>query len=182
MKETSKPTSSSTSKKRVFIAIPTSQTLKRKVSKWQKSHKKLNVRFLKPKNLHFTIIPPWYTDDIEAEIKKLQKIAGKFSSDSLTLTKITLGPTLKSPRLIWAEGQTPPLLPKLKKALEKIFKTKPDNRRYLLHLTLARFKTPPKFPEEKINWSQRITKVVLMQSHLTPKHAEYKILAEIPLI
>ena len=51
--------------KRIFIGLPIAKTLAEEISKWQEGQQKLPVRWLAPKNLHLTLIPPWYETDVE---------------------------------------------------------------------------------------------------------------------
>lgn len=174
--------------KRIFIALPISEELKKWVSDWQNRHSDLPVRWIKEKNLHITIVPPWYTDNLNLVARQLEKIKNKFGQIELHFDKICIGPTSKNPRMIWLEGETPEILPKLKTHLEAVLGLKPEKRDFLLHLTIARFNPRDfhKFPldpiNEKISWDEKISSLVLMGSRLLPQGAEYEIIASIPLL
>lgn len=179
---------------RLFVAIKISEELEDKAFEFRRRHQYLPVRWLSRKNLHITLIPPWQTDDIETAKKLLHQISDKTLKQistiksqpfDLNFDEITFGPTPKNPRLIWASGKTPPEIKNLKANLEKIFTRPPENRPFFLHLTLARFR-PEDFHtfktknlHEKINWQEKVIEIVLMESHLSPKGAEYEILEKV---
>ena len=180
---------------RIFVAIDLSKELQKKVLTFQKSlSQKIftsasgsDVRWLSGKNLHITLIPPWYENNPTEIIAKLKTIRGQFSAFELEFTKITYGPNPNSPRLIWASGQTPPVIIELQKNLQKILNISTENRPFLLHFTLARFRQedfknfPIKTLNEKISWHQNVSSIVLMQSHLSRTGADYEILEKIKL-
>ncbi len=152
--------------KRLFIAIPISAAIQKKALEFQKTYKNLPVRWLTGKNLHITIIPPWYENDPD----RIKNILNEFSAQANTaqiettrankphvtessanaspainikFSNIFYGPNPAAPRLIWASGQTPTKLIQFKKNLETIFLQekiikKIEPRPFLLHLTLAR--------------------------------------------
>lgn len=174
-------------KKRLFVAIPISENLKKEIINFQRKFSKLNVRWLYGKNLHITLIPPWYEENVEnikTALKKIKESKNKIVSIKLLFEKVAFGPDPRAPRLIWAEGQTPQSIIILKKELEQILLKEPENRPFRLHMTLARFRQEdfPKFPikelNEKISWEEDVASIVLMESHLSPRGADYEILDE----
>lgn len=174
---------------RVFIAIPIKKELQEKILLFSKNFTPQNflIRWLSGKNLHITLIPPWYENNIENIKQKLDLIAAEIQPFNLSFKKICFGPNQKEPRLIWAEGDTPQEIVDLKSVLERSLNFRPERRQFLLHLTLARFR-PENFKNfsqkelnEKISWEEKVDSIVLMQSHLLPTGAEYEILHEIRL-
>ncbi len=93
----------------------------------------------------------------------------------------------RRPRLIWAEGETPQELVDLQKKICEIFEEKPEKRPLKLHLTIARFRPetflsfPVKKLDEKVDWRDRIDRVVLFESRLSRDGADYEILSEVLL-
>lgn len=177
---------------RIFVAIPISPKLQKTVLNWQENYHQLHLRWLSGKNLHITLIPPWYEKNPASIIAKLQSIKNKISPFKVEFTKITFGPNPQRPRLIWASGQTLAQLVELQKELQKILheaglKILLENRSFLLHLTLARFREedfhnfPIKTLNENISWQEKISSIVLMQSHLSQSGADYEILKRIEL-
>lgn len=187
---------------RIFVAIPISSELQKTILDWrenyqQSSHQlhhqsphQLPIRWLPGKNLHITLIPPWYENDPPSIIAKFQSIKNKISPLNIRFTKITYGPNPTRPSLIWVSGKAPQALLDLQKELQKILqenglKIPPENRPFLLHLTLARFREenfhnfPIKILNENISWPENISAIVLMRSHLSQSGADYEILEKI---
>lgn len=171
---------------RIFIALPLDGEAKGKVKEIISRYKNLQVRWLKPEALHFTLIPPWYADEKEITKTKetLKKIARESKAFHGLLTRVRPGPDPRRPRLLWAEGETPEEFIRLKKALEDNFKKEPEKRAPKLHLTIARFRHE-EFKiqlEEKILWKLNFDRIELWESVLKRSGAEYKILASFPLV
>ncbi|MBI5732093.1 MAG: RNA 2',3'-cyclic phosphodiesterase [Candidatus Magasanikbacteria bacterium] len=174
--------------RRIFVALKISQRLGEKISDWEKGFPALPVRWLAPRNLHITLIPPWYEDDWEGVSRKLKKLEGLFKEEMrLRFEEVAFGPDFRNPRLIWAKGETPETLLKLKKALEDVLNRKAEKRPFRLHLTLARFRPeefeffPRRRLAEKICWQEKVVSFTLMESHLSPRGAEYEALAGIKI-
>lgn len=173
--------------RRIFIALKISEELQALIMKREAEWDNLPVRWLKGKNLHITVIPPWYVQDIQPVINLLKTLEGATGKIEMQFNTVCLGPDPRSPRLIWTEGGPPGQLPFLKKKLERLLKLKPEKRPFLLHLTLARFK-PENFKDfadkkfrETVDWKDTATSLVLMESKLSPSGADYDVLAEIKL-
>lgn len=174
-------------KHRLFVALPITPTLQEKVFAWARAYESLPVRWLTGKNLHITLIPPWYEADIEYVQKQLQKLSWDKGSLSLAFRRVLYGPNPREPRLIWAQGETPPELGELKDKFEQILDIESEKRPLKLHLTLARFR-PENFSkfrikhlDDPVTWDEEVHEVVLMESHLARSGADYEILAHIPL-
>ncbi len=173
--------------KRVFIAAPVSLDLSKKISEWVKTNlDRSKIRPILGKNLHITLVPPWYMNNSEEVLRKLSKLNYK-KKIKIIFEKIEYGPTPKHPRLVWLQGKDQPDLLVLKKILERSLHQKSEKRKFLVHLTIARFK-PNDFKvfgvkdiNVKINWAMDINQIFLYESHLSSKGADYEILAKIPL-
>lgn len=171
--------------KRIFIAVPISQSLQTEIATWAEKYFTLPVRWLQEKNLHITLIPPWYEHNIEEVFSLLDSVRGKAKPFEMKFERVSLGPNPREPRLIWAEGKAPTELLTLKEALEKAIGKKGEHQFFKMHLTLARFRPedftlfPKKKIDEKILWRERASSVVLMESHLSPKGADYEVLRTI---
>lgn len=168
--------------KRVFIAIKASSDIQKKSEIWKNKYPELPVRWLSNNNLHITLVPPWEENNIEIIIGKLEKIPQKLSPFEVNYTKIAFGPTAKEPRLIWAEGNAPKELIKLKNETFETLGVQKPVRKFKLHLTLARFREENfcRFPinvlNEKINWKETVDSVSILESILRPEGAEYIVL------
>jgi RNA 2',3'-cyclic 3'-phosphodiesterase len=172
--------------RRIFVAVPISRELQEVILDWEKSFKDLPVRWLAGKDLHVTLIPPWQTDDIDSVLEKLKTVQGKFEPFDIEFNKVTYGPTLREPRLVWATGKVSKPMIALKDELEKIFpEYKLPHDPWTMHLTLARFKPetfssfPVKNLDEYLLWPERVSSIVLMESH---PGSNYEVLEEIPLV
>jgi len=173
--------------RRIFIALPISETLQSEILAWEQAFQRLPVRWLKDKNLHITLIPPWYEENVERMVKGIKEVKGMNGRLELQFKRVTFGPNPHAPRLIWAEGPTPPLLTQLKSNLEQALHFKPESRPFRLHLTLARFRPENfhSFPintlNENVSWHDTAQSFVLMESHLHLTGAEYEVIQEITL-
>ncbi len=173
--------------KRIFVGIKISDEIKQAAAVWQNSRADLPVRWLAPDNLHLTIVPPREADDKEIKeiISKLEKVKTQSGPFNLRFTEISYGPNSHKPRLICALGKTPTALIELKNMVELALGKGRVARPFLLHLTLARFKTENfssfkvKKLRDKIFWQQRVDGFQLIESVLTSGGAKYKVLAEV---
>lgn len=175
-------------KKRIFVALPIEEHLQDEILEWERQFKKLPVRWLTGKNLHITLVPPWYAETVESVIEKMREVERSVGLFDIAFSRVTYGPTLREPRLIWAEGETPHELSVLKTSIENVLDVKPEKRSFKLHLTLARFR-PETFSsfsiktlDERVSWSQSCNRFVLMESHLSRTGANYEILQSFSLL
>lgn len=175
-------------KQRLFIGIKASLELQQYVVLWQREHAGIHdtIRWIKPDNLHVTLIPPW-NDNPEEVQKKLETFQNNGSPFEILLQRVSFGPRPKHFRFIWATGQTPRTLIDLRDELEKHLFGKQLLRKLTVHVTLARFK-PELFPqfstkqlEERVGWKQTVTEVTLFASHLKPDGSDYQVLCTVEL-
>jgi 2'-5' RNA ligase len=173
-------------KQRIFLGIEASSKLKTLVGQWQCNHRSLPVRFIKPSNLHLTVIPPWY-EDPQCVIKRLRHPPLSMHSFFLSFYIVRLGPDPKRPRLIWIEGHRSRQLESLKKELGSVGPCQ-EKRPLIPHITIARAKRKDEkllFQThicQQVSWTMEISSCTLFKSYLSPKGAEYEILARIPLM
>ncbi len=173
-------------KQRIFLAIPLPATLKLSIARWQQKHRDLPVRFITPKNLHLTLIPPWY-GNVKEVINLLKKYIPTAKPFLVNFHRIVLGPTRTQPRLIWLEGKGTKQAGLLKKELEQVLKMKTEKRAFISHITLGRTKLKDKKSlhkdcvAEPVDWSMRVTTFSLLASHLSPREADYEELAKFSL-
>ena len=170
-------------KKRLFIAIPLPQEIKRELANFQKRFKKLNIRWINHENLHFTLIFIGWIREKKIEIIKTSIVNAvqNFSTFVLKLDRIVLGPDEKQPRMIWATGKTLPELQKIreriKSELEKNSIPFEDSHLLKLHITLARAKENELRGlkiNKNIDLNFPVKEICLMESELKPSGAEYK--------
>ena len=167
-------------KRRVYVAITIPEELQAKVLAWQGKHK-LPVRWIKGKNLHITLVPPWYCENIEEVKEQLQRLE-KHRPFEIAINTLTYGPSYSRPRVIWATGPSVKEILDLQEHVESALGAHHE-RSFRLHVTLARF-NPEKFrPTQKINeqvdWRFTVNSIVLMESHLSQQGADYEVLKKI---
>jgi len=198
---------------RIFIASHLPDNIKKIFIDYQQ--RKLSnhcFRLLPERALHLTLIFIGYVfsndlsrakrekrfpSDSEGFLLKInracQNAASLFSPIEIKLKKISYGPNLHSPRLIWAEGETSKYLDQFHKTLEtnlinEGINFKLENRLFKPHITLARFEKDfsQKLPlskeiEEKIENSFLINSISVIESKLSRQGPEYTDLATSPL-
>ncbi len=163
--------------KRVFIALKTNPEIEERVKSWKEDKLAWPVRFIEPRNLHLTLVPPFNCENISALIDTLSSIKTDQKKISIAYKLIDFGPRPENPRLIWALGDYNLELDNLKNKIENSLNQKRISRNFHPHLTLARFKNLPFFAvKEKINWQEIHNSFVLFESILKPKGAEYNII------
>ncbi|HUZ93179.1 MAG TPA: RNA 2',3'-cyclic phosphodiesterase [Candidatus Paceibacterota bacterium] len=173
-------------KKRIFAAIAISDSLQEEILRYEEKWNRLPVRWLQGKNLHLTLVPPWY-GEVGETVASFANTAGSGVSAELTFQKVQYGPDEHRPRLVWAKGKAAKSIHDLKCRLEHLLEVKSEYRPWLPHLTIARFKPEDfsRFPVKKIDdavsWSENVQSFVLMESSLSRSGAEYKILEEFKL-
>jgi 2'-5' RNA ligase len=139
---------------RVFIGIKASMCLQKSVRELRNAHNDLPVRWIKDRNLHLTLVPPWYEDDVERAIAKLNTV--RYTKHTITFTHVGLNFRHK---VIWIGKPTE-------------------------HVTIARFKDPAPLKDihfEKIHWKENVNKITLFESRLRAKGADYTPIASIRL-
>ncbi len=168
---------------RVFVAIAAAPQLQDSVTGWQSRHS-FNVRWIKPADLHVTLVPPIDVDEkglleTKARCRSLESGAKPFN---ISFNNISFGPNQHEPRLIWAGGETPAELTVLEQRLAERLGLPADRRKFRLHLTLARFK-PEDFRDfsvkelsEAVDWQMPVCGFSLISSKLERTGAVYTVL------
>ncbi len=190
--------------RRIFVAVGISKELQDEILSWEKKilssrpsfarATEGRVRWLEGKNLHITLVPPWYEENIESVIRKLNAVREEFPARGgpavgwdMEFNHVTYGPNEREPRLIWAEGQAPERLIDFKRKLTASLGQKEEKRPFRLHLTLARFRPerlssfPIKELQERIEWRDKAKSFLLMESHLYKTGADYDVVKEFSL-
>lgn len=168
--------------KRIFIAIAASPQMRENIREFREDHHELPIRWHADKNLHITLVPPAELSDTD-----LQKMVSQLNSVSLEkpfevhFDKIAFGKASHASRQMWATGQAPAELHRLKEQIEQAINYKPD-RPFMMHITLGRYKPeeitglPEEITEANIHWTMLVDNFVIMESHLYPTGADYTIL------
>ncbi|MBI4094831.1 MAG: RNA 2',3'-cyclic phosphodiesterase [Candidatus Liptonbacteria bacterium] len=174
-------------KRRVFVALGISHELAKVINAWKERYSRLPVRWLSSKNLHITIIPPWYEGNVRRLVETLQSLENHAKPFQIEFKKVSFGPSQRSPRLVWAKGDTPHRIVALRDGIAAALGIHPEPRPFTLHLTLARFRLEEfrSFPiqrlSQEVDWSDDVTSFRLMESHLSPGGADYTIVEQFPL-
>ncbi len=170
---------------RVFAGIALSPELKKSAAAWREAHADLPVRWLRSEDLHVTLAPPWAEENPDGVLRRLAELSA--APFTLEFRAVTYGPDPRSPSLIWAEGEAPAELLRLKNEIDRILEITPEARPLRLHATLARFRpenfrdfTAPGLPET-VAWRMTVRSVALFRSNLSPSGAHYEILGEVYL-
>ncbi|NTV31085.1 RNA 2',3'-cyclic phosphodiesterase [candidate division WWE3 bacterium] len=171
---------------RLFVGIPISEKLQRIIIDWQQQHSfSESVRWIKPENLHITLIPPWETNSVHETIKKVSSWESPTLGFDIKFDTITFGHAHPNPSVIWATGQTPESLLLIRSSLHSIVPNNAEkNQHFLMHTTIGRmnWKFHSEFTLNKqINWKETIHTICLYESKLLPTGAEYSKLKEIQL-
>lgn len=162
----------------MFVGIPIEEKLAKQILNWVDIKLEgFPIRKISKDNLHVTLIPPWYEENINKVIEKLE--LPKIKAFHFQFDSVSFGPNPRNPRLVWATGEFPQEISELTKILSKSLQKIPERRDYLLHLTIARFK-PRDFGrfkiknlDEKVMWRQKVDRICLYESKLQRGGAVY---------
>lgn len=167
---------------RIFIGIKMPEKIESLAAAWAEDKRDWPVRWVRAKNLHLTLVPPFYEDDIKMIAGRLGEIKPLKAPARLHFHTISYGLGPKDYRLIWAVGQPSPELENLKTKIEKKLNLRIERRKFLPHLTLARFrredynKLKIKNLNEQIGWKEEAKGFAMFESILKPEGAEYEII------
>ncbi len=171
---------------RVFVGIQLSKELQEKIGEWQEKYKNIyppeGIRWTDKKNLHVTLLPPWEEKNVEELIKKLQEKPLPLSSFTLVFTTILFMPPRKS-KYIWARGETPESLLKLRDNIAKLVGREVEKRPFTVHATIARLNKDAQVTPviDEIDSHMLVDSFALFQSQRLSVGADYKVLATFPL-
>ncbi len=159
-------------KKRLFVGIPVSDSLKEWISDWQQAQLPPFARSIAAHNLHITLVPPWYEDSIEAIIAALQAV--EFHSFHIHFD--TVMPISPKRSLVWLQGSVPTELLDLRKEITNALSAPTSKRPFKMHITLARSKKKIDSSQQTVKLSMVVNQFALYESHLGAGGAEYEIL------
>lgn len=184
--------------KRLFIAIPLPISMKEAlaiyIEPYKMSPRLKNSRWVSSENLHITAL---FLDDVlEEDIPKIQKQLqtelAEIEPFDLVFERITLAPTERRPRMIWAEFEKSQKFVDLVERLQRSLTTlvaelNEKTHEPVAHVTLARLKNF--YNKEKLHFplpqlappSLNVEACTLMQSELTNKRPIYSTLGTYPL-
>ncbi|MDO8584761.1 MAG: RNA 2',3'-cyclic phosphodiesterase [bacterium] len=180
-------------KKRIFIAINLAPGVRDELGKHIAdlvAELPESVRFVPPEFLHFTLtFLGDQTDETIGDIVSVMRdLVPQFTPPEIAITGVTYGPPGKAPRMIWAmtDEASSEAIGEIKTAIEDALSDRGvrferEARKYLGHLTLARFERAENLPNIEMPISIRFIpeSVDLMESGLKRSGAEYGLLTEI---
>jgi 2'-5' RNA ligase len=186
-------------KKRIFVAINISDNLKNEIKKFRQKYNSLPVRWMPDENLHLTLMPPteFVDNEMVKMIEKFQPEADrplaeknpewKTGAIKISFNRVSFGPDLRRPRLIWVKCEENSKLESLKNRMTDILGLRRVGRPNSFHLTIARFK-PRDYANfrikdlcEEVDWTEIAKSFNIIQSECLPEGARYTKLAEIKL-
>jgi 2'-5' RNA ligase len=185
---------------RIFIAINLPKKIKEELISFQEKYPELPARWVKPENLHITLVFLGYVkdEDIPKIVEITKNVTKNHSPFSINLIKVCYGPPKVSPpRMVWAIGEKNENLWKLQEDLKNALMEmkipqleEEEGRGFIPHITLARIRKwefkqmePEERPEidEDLNFSFEVKSIEIMESHLKRGGAEYTVLESVPL-
>ncbi|MCK4663338.1 MAG: RNA 2',3'-cyclic phosphodiesterase [Bacteroidales bacterium] len=170
--------------KRLFIGLPLPEHFSDELFEFQLLYENMQgIRWIPKNNLHITTC---FIGDVEIEKvteinSKLKIIQKKYEAFFLDFDKLCYAPKGKKAYMVWAKFFCNELFNKLSNDIkEQILQEKSNNKNFIPHITLARFKKIDKsiinfdYPVE--NQHVEIKKMVLYESVLKRTGAEYTVL------
>lgn len=185
-------------KLRTFVAIDLPESLQNDIRMLQNAFasRRLDVRWVKPANVHLTIKFMGDVDrlDIETAARILSETAANHPKFDLVPRGVGVFPSIKRPRVLWAgiAGQTD-VLRSVQTSVDNAMVSlgiKADKRPFRGHLTIGRIKTH--IQQDRLATALRthqgfasemfpVERLVLFKSELQPGGPVYTRLQEIPL-
>lgn len=167
--------------RRVFVALPAGRELVDVAGEFRRGHSGLRVRWVKPENLHLTMVPPWQCLDVDAVCRVLSGEAARQAPFEVSFERVSFGPDPRRPRLIWATGKAPAGMPEFARSLLAPVGAPGEPRKsFLLHLTIARFNShdfkamAAHTLRETVLWHGTLDTICLYESILKPGGAQYR--------
>lgn len=159
---------------RVFVGIPVDSEILDLVTSIPQIAD-IPARWPRREDLHITILPPWYSDDLEKEKERLRFLKNRFIHFPLFFHTIETTPK-NHPRLIWLRGDMIASLVMVKREAELVFLRQQETRQFLPHITLGHVTNPEHVipMSEPLSVSVIATSLVLYISHLTQEGAWYE--------
>ncbi len=180
--------------KRLFIAIPIAEEIKKELEKYQRYFYIKGLRWTPAKNLHITAL---FLGEVEEE--KIPFISSKLSdavfqtqSFKLHLESVKLAPNFKKPNMVWAKfarsTHFDKLVKNLKNEIGRVIPLKPARQELIAHATLARFRNIgqnlrsfPAIRRPRQPVDPEVKKILLMESELRREGAAYRVIENFDL-
>ncbi len=153
----------------------------------------VRVAWVQPRNFHVTVrflgdIDPMLTVALE---RMIRSIAARTAPFPIEIERLGAFPTPARARVIWAGGDAPPEFVTLVDQINHGLATlgfPPSRKETIAHITLGRVKGRPDKALERALGEHRalpvhvlhVNRIILMESTLTPRGAEYAPLFSVP--
>lgn len=169
-------------KRRLFVALRLSEELIEKISHFRSIHDDLDVDWIEDEDLHLTLVPPWYEDDVNGVINNLESLSG-FGEVDLFFGEVILGPDDDRPYMLWLDVEDDGVLESLRDRCHDVLDIDLPDRDFRPHVTLARFHEDLELPEFTfaIDSVELFESLVLMESHINDERGKYETVHEIEL-
>ncbi len=171
---------------RLFVALRLPDETVDRLSAWQ--HAELaaaqDARIVRPGNLHITLafLGSRPKEDVEGIVEVLRERARTATRPLLTTRDYHETRSVGMVRLEDAEGRATMLADGVGEDLERLGVYERERRAWLPHVTVLRFRKPPRLrPEPPDLGSFSPSEAALMMSVLRPTGAQYEVVESIPL-
>jgi 2'-5' RNA ligase len=181
-------------KRRIFLAIELPEDIISKLERLQDDLRRVfpAARMVNPAGMHLTVKFIGYADDagIAAVADAARSAAAETTSFKLSVSGLGGFPSLTRPRVIWAGASDRGESAKLSAGLDKLLRDlvpESEKRPFKPHITLARINKPAAVSPEAVEpvlaksaniGSAPADKMILFESHLLSKGAEYEAIDE----
>jgi len=163
--------------KRLFLGIRPDALHLTLLQRFVDTNANIGVRWVNPENRHVTCL---FIGDIEVDKipdleKKIAKVLQSFQAFQLTTERFTFMPAAR-PRMLWLRFQKHKDFSRLNLMLANALLEKDLERQPIPHVTLSRFKHPPKAHMLSVNLPEMplpVEEIVLFESKLHPTGAVY---------
>ncbi|EKD99889.1 MAG: hypothetical protein ACD_22C00143G0001 [uncultured bacterium] len=165
--------------RRIFIGIKPDNYIIKNVQSMQEQLAFLPVHWVPIQNLHITLLPPWKPENYEKDLETFNALKIALPAVPLILKTVTF---FKSKNILWAVGQKSEFLTPIIETLRTAFNRPEDERKYLMHMTIAKHASSElNFPEVAVRWQFTPTGLTLFESVQTKESTEYKTLSTISM-
>ena len=170
---------------RIFAGLKIEAEVARELAELARPLERYGARLVPKSDIHLTLVPPWNESHIGSAIETLRIVASGFNRFLLTFEHLGYGPSLRYPRLLWADCVAGSELKELQTALMAAY-GRTDTRQFRPHVTLARILQNGRAAvrnhpiDQPLSLTQCVASVELFQSPLKGQSG-YRVLASLPL-
>jgi 2'-5' RNA ligase len=170
---------------RIFCGLPLPADVGDAIGKWQRDSLRSDARLVDPRNLHVTLAFLGHrpAEDVAPVAEALEASAG-ILSEPIVFGALRYRETRSVSMLVLAdeEERAGRLARDLHGRLERIGVYEPENRRWLPHVTVLRFRSPPKLrPPLPALAPFSPSEAAVYHSVLARGGARYEVLESVPL-